>query len=283
MQGARSATPTPGSTSRASCTESSTFTHHRPLTAGYAVVGTLHVDTVREAGGHAMVTTRTELATEGRARRGLHRHVDHRHPRRRVMSAQQGTPGPRPSAPSPRSRSVTWLPPVTIHIDRARLVAVRRGLPRPATASTGTSGFAKQVGLPDVIAHGMFTMGSAVTLVTDWAGDAGRVVEYGVRFTKPVVVPYDTGADLEVSGCRRVRRPGDQARHRRGSRPPRARARRSSAAPWPSSSTRLQRRRSPRARATRRPPVHADDDAGRRSRSPARHRHDRRRAGRHGP
>src|SRR6476661_5741707 len=40
------------------------FTHHRPLTAGDAVVGTLHVDTVREAGGHAMVTTRTELATE---------------------------------------------------------------------------------------------------------------------------------------------------------------------------------------------------------------------------
>ena len=39
------------------------FVHHRPLTAGDAVVGTLHVDTVREAGGHAMVTTRTELAT----------------------------------------------------------------------------------------------------------------------------------------------------------------------------------------------------------------------------
>ena len=40
------------------------FTHHRPLTAGDAVIGTLHVDAVREAGGHAMVTTRTELATE---------------------------------------------------------------------------------------------------------------------------------------------------------------------------------------------------------------------------
>lgn len=40
------------------------FTHHRPLTAGDAVVGTLYVDTVREAGGHSMVTTRTELATE---------------------------------------------------------------------------------------------------------------------------------------------------------------------------------------------------------------------------
>jgi acyl dehydratase len=40
------------------------FAHHRPLVAGDAVRGTLHVDTVRQAGGHAMVTTRTELATE---------------------------------------------------------------------------------------------------------------------------------------------------------------------------------------------------------------------------
>ena len=40
------------------------FVHHRPITAGDSVLGTLTVDTVREAGGHAMVTTRTELATE---------------------------------------------------------------------------------------------------------------------------------------------------------------------------------------------------------------------------
>ncbi|WP_153393369.1 FAS1-like dehydratase domain-containing protein [Ornithinicoccus halotolerans] len=42
---------------------SQAFAHHRPLVAGDRVVGTLHVDTVREAGGHAMVTTRSELAT----------------------------------------------------------------------------------------------------------------------------------------------------------------------------------------------------------------------------
>ena len=40
------------------------FVHHRPITAGDEVLGTLTVDAVREAGGHAMVTTRTELATE---------------------------------------------------------------------------------------------------------------------------------------------------------------------------------------------------------------------------
>ena len=60
---------------------------------------------------------------------------------------------------------------------------------------------ATSVGLPDVIAHGMLTMATAVRLVTDWAGDPGAVVEYGVRFTKPVVVPDDDrGALLEVAG-----------------------------------------------------------------------------------
>jgi acyl dehydratase len=60
---------------------------------------------------------------------------------------------------------------------------------------------AQSVGLPDVIAHGMLTMATAARLVTDWAGDPGAVLEYGVRFTKPVVVPDDdTGAGLEVSG-----------------------------------------------------------------------------------
>lgn len=60
--------------------------------------------------------------------------------------------------------------------------------------------FAREVGLPDVIAHGMFTMAEAIRVVTDWAGDPAAVVEYGVRFTKPVVVPNDDeGAVIEVS------------------------------------------------------------------------------------
>ena len=60
---------------------------------------------------------------------------------------------------------------------------------------------ATSVGLPDVIAHGMLTMATAARLVTDWAGDPGAMAEYGVRFTKPVVVPDDDrGALLEVAG-----------------------------------------------------------------------------------
>jgi acyl dehydratase len=60
---------------------------------------------------------------------------------------------------------------------------------------------AKSVGLPDVIAHGMFTMAEAGRVVTDWAGDPAAVVEYGVRFSAPVPVPDDdAGTTLTVSG-----------------------------------------------------------------------------------
>jgi acyl dehydratase len=60
---------------------------------------------------------------------------------------------------------------------------------------------AVSVGLPNVIAHGMFTMAQAGRYVTDWAGDAGLLVEFGVRFSAPVVVPDDdAGATIEVSG-----------------------------------------------------------------------------------
>jgi acyl dehydratase len=59
---------------------------------------------------------------------------------------------------------------------------------------------ATSVGLPNVIAHGMYTMAVVVRVVTDWVGDPGAVVEYGVRFTRPVVVPDPEGAVLEVVG-----------------------------------------------------------------------------------
>ena len=59
---------------------------------------------------------------------------------------------------------------------------------------------ATSVGLPNVIAHGMYTMAVVARVVTDWVGDPGAVVEYGVRFTRPVVVPDPDGALLEVGG-----------------------------------------------------------------------------------
>ena len=56
------------------------------------------------------------------------------------------------------------------------------------------------VGLPGVIAHGMFTMALVGRAVTEWAGSPDAVVEYGVRFTRPVVVPDDDeGTEIEVN------------------------------------------------------------------------------------
>ena len=60
--------------------------------------------------------------------------------------------------------------------------------------------FAKSVGLPDIIAHGMFTMAEGGRFVTDWAGDPGAVVDYAVRFSSMVVVPDDDSAEIVISG-----------------------------------------------------------------------------------
>ena len=60
---------------------------------------------------------------------------------------------------------------------------------------------ATAVGLPNVIAHGMFTMAQAARVLTDFVGEPSRVIDYGVRFTKPVPVPDDDiGTAVEVTG-----------------------------------------------------------------------------------
>ncbi|WP_261165794.1 MaoC/PaaZ C-terminal domain-containing protein [Microbacterium sp. Marseille-Q6965] len=57
---------------------------------------------------------------------------------------------------------------------------------------------AQRVGLPGVLAHGMLTMGIAGSVVADALGDAGRILEYGVKFTKPVVVDAEEGAHVTI-------------------------------------------------------------------------------------
>ncbi len=59
--------------------------------------------------------------------------------------------------------------------------------------------FAREVGLPGVIAHGMLTMALAVNVVVDWLGDPGRVLDYGVRFTRPVQVPDPGSATVTIT------------------------------------------------------------------------------------
>ncbi|MCW2502211.1 MAG: dehydratase [Actinomycetia bacterium] len=102
------------------------------------------------------------------------------------------------------------LPPARYPVQRADLVRYA-GASGDFNLIHWNERVAHEVGLPDVIAHGMFSMAEAVRLVTDWAGDPAAVVEYGVRFTKPVVVPDDgTGAVIEVSGTVKKKLDGRQ-------------------------------------------------------------------------
>ncbi|MGH3909471.1 MAG: MaoC family dehydratase [Pseudonocardiaceae bacterium] len=92
------------------------------------------------------------------------------------------------------------LPPLHVRLTRAELVRYA-GASGDFNPIHWNERFAREVGLPDVIAHGMRTMGLAARLVTTWAGDPAAVVECGVRFTRPVVVPDDAeGALVELSG-----------------------------------------------------------------------------------
>ncbi len=90
------------------------------------------------------------------------------------------------------------LPALTVHIDRAQLVRYA-GASGDFNAIHWNPRAASSVGLPDVIAHGMLTMALAGRVVTDWVGDPGAIVDYGVRFTRPVVVTDPDGADLEIN------------------------------------------------------------------------------------
>ncbi|HAG62980.1 MAG TPA: acyl dehydratase [Kocuria sp.] len=85
-----------------------------------------------------------------------------------------------------------------IEVSRADLVAYA-GASGDMNPIHWNEAFARSVGLPNVIAHGMFTMGAAVGLVTEWAGDPGAVVDFQTRFTKPVVVPNAYGTAVEPS------------------------------------------------------------------------------------
>ncbi len=94
----------------------------------------------------------------------------------------------------------TELPAHSFPVQRAHLV-MYAGASGDFNIIHWNERIAKAVGLPDVIAHGMLTMAEAGRVVTDWAGDPGAVESYGVRFSRPVVVPDDDrGATLTVSG-----------------------------------------------------------------------------------
>ncbi|MGY1857766.1 MaoC/PaaZ C-terminal domain-containing protein [Modestobacter sp. SYSU DS0290] len=94
----------------------------------------------------------------------------------------------------------TELPEQTSRVTRADLVRYA-GASGDFNVIHWSDRVAGEVGLPGVIAHGMLTAGLAARAVTAWAGDPGAVVDYHVRFSRPVVVPDDdAGAEVTVRG-----------------------------------------------------------------------------------
>ncbi|MFF3864598.1 MaoC family dehydratase [Micromonospora sp. NPDC001898] len=91
------------------------------------------------------------------------------------------------------------LPTKTFRVTRADLVRYA-GASGDFNPIHWSDRFATGVGLPGVIAHGMFTMALVGRAVTEWAGAPDAVVDYGVRFTRPVPVPDDDdGTEVEVT------------------------------------------------------------------------------------
>jgi acyl dehydratase len=102
----------------------------------------------------------------------------------------------------------TEIPPISYQVTRLDLVKYC-GASGDFNTIHWNERIAKSVGLPDVIAHGMYTMSQAGRFLTDWAGDPGAVESFGVRMSAMVVVPDDTvpapggstgGASIELSG-----------------------------------------------------------------------------------
>jgi acyl dehydratase len=94
----------------------------------------------------------------------------------------------------------TELPPRTYQVTRLDLVKYA-GASGDFNVIHWNERVARSVGLPNVIAHGMYTMAQAGRFVTEWAGDPGAVTDFGVRFSALVPVPDDdAGATIEISG-----------------------------------------------------------------------------------
>jgi acyl dehydratase len=94
---------------------------------------------------------------------------------------------------------VTDIPERTFTVTRADLVRYA-GAAGDFNPIHWSDRAATALGLPGVIAHGMYTMAVAARTLTDWAGDPAAVTEYSVKFAAPVVVPDDdAGATLTVA------------------------------------------------------------------------------------
>ena len=173
----------------ASSTASSGSPTTRPVVAGDVLTATLTVDTLRQIGGS-----------------GHHRHPQRDHRRRRRAGRAPATRDAR----APRRRRMSWTPgqrarrPQTYAVTRADLVALRRAPAATSTRSTGPTGSPRSVGLPGVIAHGMYTLALAARAVDDLGrrrrpGRRARLQVHQARSSCPTTT---TGVDRRGRAAR---------------------------------------------------------------------------------
>ena len=146
------------------------FRYTRPIVAGDELTGTLTVTGVRALGGNAMVTSEAEITDAA---------GEHVVTATSVLLVGEGD---------------AVIAAVGDIVAERTVQLTRESLVRYAGASGDFNPIhyrddvAHAVGLPGVLAHGMLTMGLAVETIVPWLGDSGRILDYGVRFTRPVVV-----------------------------------------------------------------------------------------------
>ena len=213
------------------------FEQHRPIVAGDELLVDVELSSVRRVAGRDLITvTNTFTDTAGERVHTLHTTVvgvtaedvdpaihavaqnammhdvnlaeigesdaDYHktvRPEGSVRIAEGGTTR-RPGTPSFDDVQVGDALPVRhARLSRGDLVNYS-GVAGDANPIHWDEGIAKLAGLPDVIAHGMLTMGLGAGFASAWTGDPGAVTRYAVRLSAPVIVPAAEGADIEFSG-----------------------------------------------------------------------------------
>jgi acyl dehydratase len=170
------------------------FVHHRPIHAGDVLTTGSTITSIKDAGANELLETQTEI----RAADGELVCVSTNLIISRGSAASPAEPGLRPPTERPTGEPVGTAVPIRKYgISRLDLVRYA-GASGDFNVIHWNERVAQSVGLPDVIAHGMFTMALGARYVGEWCGDPGAIVEYRVRFSRPVPVPDDgLGAEVE--------------------------------------------------------------------------------------
>ena len=161
------------------------------MVAGDVLTATLTVDTLRQIGGADIIGTRSEITDADGA----------------PVCTAYATLVHTGRCTNEPPRAGDELPTQTYTVTRADLVRYAGGERRLQPDPLVRPGRDRSVGLPGVIAHGMYTLALAARALDTWAGAPGRVRELGCKFTKPVVVPDDDdGVEVVVARHREERR-----------------------------------------------------------------------------